>query len=95
MERSPAMDMAGKFAAVRVNVQFNMAVGLTDLQRVPSPCQTKNLTSSCLVNNDSDKPDAGAIAQRIARFLLTGSTHLKTQTLTQAQRKALVGAVSN
>ena len=45
-----------------------------------------------LVNNDSDKPDAGAIAQRIARFLLTGSTQLKTQTLSQTQRKALVGS---
>jgi CubicO group peptidase (beta-lactamase class C family) len=51
----------------------------------------KELNIIILVNNDSDHPDAGALATRIARYLLTGSPILKTQNLTQSQRKSLLG----
>ncbi len=50
-----------------------------------------NLNIIVLVNNDQDNPDAGFIARRIARLILTGSSEIKSHTLTSAQRAALVG----
>lgn len=44
-----------------------------------------------LTNNDADAPDAGWLARRLARRLLTGSTELSPYTLTDAERAALVG----
>lgn len=50
-----------------------------------------DLTIAILVNNDGDIPDAGALARRIARWLLTGSPIPAYQKLTPPQRAALVG----
>jgi len=44
-----------------------------------------------LVNNDSDAPDAGRVARRIARYLLTGSAEPPYVTLSASQREALAG----
>ncbi|MGQ0742162.1 MAG: hypothetical protein ACT4OG_07695 [Alphaproteobacteria bacterium] len=45
-----------------------------------------------LVNNGSDKPDAGALARRLARVVLTGSAQPKYVTLSAEQRDALAGS---
>lgn len=50
-----------------------------------------DLTIAVLVNNDADAPNPGVVARRLARFLLTGSPEVRFQTLTAAQRAALVG----
>lgn len=44
-----------------------------------------------LVNNQSDIPDAGRLARRIARYLVTGVTTPKPYQLTAAERARLVG----
>lgn len=60
---------------------------LANMLRLPDD----GLTIIVLVNNDSDAPDAGVVARRLARFLLTGSPDLRHQALTAEQRAALVG----
>jgi hypothetical protein len=47
-----------------------------------------------LVNNGSDMPDAGALARRLARLLLTGSPEPKYVRLSAEQRGALTGSYS-
>lgn len=44
-----------------------------------------------LVNNQSDVPDAGGLACRIARYLATGQPTPPAHTLTAAERRRLVG----
>jgi CubicO group peptidase (beta-lactamase class C family) len=44
-----------------------------------------------LVNNDSDRPDAGALGRRLARVFLTGLEHPRYEKLSSAQRAALAG----
>ena len=44
-----------------------------------------------LVNNQSDVPDAGRLARRIARFLITGSSQPPTYALGADERRRLVG----
>jgi D-alanyl-D-alanine carboxypeptidase len=44
-----------------------------------------------LVNSDADSPDAGALARRLARFVLTGSQVPRYETLAPEQRTALTG----
>jgi CubicO group peptidase (beta-lactamase class C family) len=49
------------------------------------------LTIIALANNDGDVPDPGALARRIARFLITGAPELPRLRLDAAQRAALAG----
>lgn len=44
-----------------------------------------------LVNNQSDIPDAGRLARRIARYLATGQPVPRAHALTAAERRSLVG----
>lgn len=50
-----------------------------------------DLTVIVLVNNDSDRPDAGLIARRLAKLILTGSDQFDEYQLTVGQRQLLVG----
>ncbi|MGH9963088.1 MAG: serine hydrolase domain-containing protein, partial [Pyrinomonadaceae bacterium] len=50
-----------------------------------------NLNVIVLVNNDSDRPDAGRIARRIAKLVLTGSDKFDEYQLNSAQRQLLLG----
>jgi CubicO group peptidase (beta-lactamase class C family) len=51
----------------------------------------ESLTVVVLVNNDADRPDAGALARRLARAALTGSPDIAPMVLGLPQRIALVG----
>jgi CubicO group peptidase (beta-lactamase class C family) len=44
-----------------------------------------------LVNQDADRPDAGALARRIGRTLTSGRPLPRYRSLTRAERRALVG----
>lgn len=49
------------------------------------------LTIVVLVNNDADRPDAGMVARRAARLLLTGSASPPLHALSPDERARLVG----
>ena len=57
------------------------------LMRLPDA----GLTIAVLVNNDADRPDAGAVARRAARLLLTGSASPPAHALSPAESARLVG----
>jgi CubicO group peptidase (beta-lactamase class C family) len=44
-----------------------------------------------LANNDADVPDAGALARKLGRFLITGVPEVQHRTLTSQQLEALIG----
>jgi len=50
-----------------------------------------DLSVIVLVNNDGDRPDAGFIARRVSKLILTGSDELSERQLTAAQKESLVG----
>ncbi len=50
-----------------------------------------NLTAAVLVNNDAGAPEAGYLARRILRLLLTGSAELRTVELEPSQIQRLTG----
>lgn len=53
--------------------------------------QDDDVTVVILVNNDADSPDAGALARRIGRLVVTGSADIRPYPLASEDRLAMMG----